>query len=169
MDEAPAWVAIGLSILSFGWTEFRLRSRRKARKNVGPSPDELRKALTSLHTTFAEIIASGGKDVPWFLDDGRKHLGEHLREEAARVGDRPLKESAKSAVAAWDKAFAFSPPAQGARAYPLGTGYPEAYRLADLERDERMANVSDAARAGQENCRVAIDRLNDLEAKSPEG
>jgi hypothetical protein len=127
-----------------------------------------------LRTLFNEIIADGGEESPWFMHEDRKHVADHVRDQAQRRGDPELKKRALAAADSWNRAFASAPPEAALGLGDLYVGFgdpmpkPEATEE-ELDHDRRRGQVLDAANEGVGHCRAALKRLTELERATPEG
>lgn len=129
---------------------------RPARNPLGPSPDDARAAVELARLAFDEIVVHGGRDTKFFLNDEWREVGRSLRDNAGRVGDRELKARLEGIADIWDKVFALAPPGQ------------YVYDLSNLDRDpgraRRLQQQSDVGHEGQDECEIALRRLNDLQS-----
>ena len=165
MSDAPAWTALGLSVVNSGALVVGAQRRRHRRNAVGPA-DDIRPALTDARDGFRHLTAVGGETSSWFLDADRKATDQRLSDLAKRCDDEQLRRLLDDTAAAWRKCFALSPPPHGVRVFGIGE-YPESYRRQDEESARRKGEVVEAAHDGLDVANRALDRLNDLERRLP--
>ncbi len=66
MSDPAAWAGVALALLSFAFTEWRVRQERRRCRALGPG-EEVRAAIVDMRRCFTEISASGGTDKKYFL------------------------------------------------------------------------------------------------------
>jgi hypothetical protein len=157
-----AYLALGVSILTFLWTEGRRFYVRCVLRQAGPIT-HVRETLTGIREAFGQIENAGGKTGDFFLSEKNKSLAQSLRDLASRVGDRRLTAEINTIANRWDEAFLSSHPKR-VRVYDLGN--------IDGPFSEEEANDSklrqlqvERAEAGLGNVTKALDRLNTLERR----
>jgi hypothetical protein len=129
---------------------------------TGRAPAQFRDALTDLRWLFEDVIADGGKDTAWFLQEDRKRVAVLVRNQAERAEAGKLKRSALAAVTSWDAACAGAP-AEAEPVVLIGDHSDGQHRQFALEHDQRQSQATDVAEEGVGHCLAAITRLNALE------
>lgn len=164
MKNAPAWIGVILGLINsgvLGWNGWQGRKRRKA---IGPA-DDVRTAVERARDGFQTLLEQGGATDEWFLTDPRPLRDQPLEDLARRAADTTLSELLKNIAASSRRCFASAAPRPGPRVYAVGVEQPAVYR----EEDARIASanlaVVEAARLGQAQCEMALDRLNHLERR----
>jgi hypothetical protein len=163
--DAAAWAGLGLALLSFVYTDWRLRQERKRRQALGPA-EEVRAAIVDMRRCFTEISAFGGTDKKFFLTEQNQHVGERVRDCIGRVADQRLKDAMSDAAQVWNELFASAPPAKGIRAYPPGQPDPPSYAARDADAMKRRQRQLDSLPVGIDAINRALGLLDKLEMKS---
>ena len=105
----------------------------------------------------ADEVARGGRDFAFFCCEDKQLIGQSLRDNAARVGDRDLRAGLDRVAQTWDQAFATAPPS---------IAFIDLEAPVDSERQRRLAAVAEVARRGLDECAAVLARINALEAGS---
>ena len=140
LAQASAAVGVvgGLAGLFALWrTELQRRSRRR------DSPPELWDLIPGINYDFTEIVALGGCDSRWFLEQSRQRERAKLDVVAVQIVDDVLNGLVSDMRSDYDDAFAYS----------MAPGQH------DSERTQRQI---DCARQGQSNVACAITRMGEL-------
>lgn len=164
MGDAPAWAAIGISVLTFMWTEYRFGRERRRRRAAGPTRD-IRVALTDLRAPLEDVVAVG-RDSAWFMHEARRDLGRRVRDQIRRTSDLELAAALEAAADAWDAAFALAPRRRGARMIGRSIESDARHAREDAERIAAFAKAAKAAGAGLDEVRGALRRLAELERQA---
>jgi hypothetical protein len=164
MSDAPAWTALALSVGNTGWLGVQGWRARRHRLAAGPSVDT-RAALEAAREDCQTVIAVGGADTSWFLDDARRSIDQRLLDLAKRTADEQLAGHLQGAATSLRSAFGHAP-THGPGVYSLmaGSSTP-AERQEEAERAERRAHVVGAIREALSAVEAALDRLNTLERR----
>lgn len=163
MSDAPAWTALGLSVVNSVTLIVGAQRRRRRRNAAGPTAD-IRRVLTQARNGLQHLTAIGGESSDWFLAPDRKDTDRRLSDLAQRRDDEQLRRLLDDTAAAWRECFALSPPPRDPRVYSGGED-PESYGREDADSARRKGDVAAAARGGMEVANRALHRLNDLERR----
>jgi hypothetical protein len=163
VSDPAAWAGVALALLSFAFTEWRLRQERRRRRALGPA-EEARAAIVDMRRCFTELSASGGTDKKYFLTEENQHVGERVRDCIGRVADQRLKDAVSEAAKVWNEIFASAPPPKGTRVYVPGQPDPPSYAAQDADAMKRSVNADQKGeRAPVENgSTLSLKLLGDL-------
>lgn len=161
MIDAVSFGGLCVAVLSFAWTEYRIRHERHYRLRVGPA-NEVRQALIAVRQAADEVIHAGGMNMSSFLRGDMRQLDERLADLREQLTDPKLGRLIDGAVSAWKQTFSKAPVSQGLRSYPPGQLTNPTYAIEDNKRAEACAHQVLAARDAREACVKALDHLNAL-------
>lgn len=157
----PGWLAFVFTV-GAGVQRWRVRRHKLA---IGSDDDAAREQLTRARSVFEDIKAYGGKRSLWFLDEERRDVGQLVRDLAERRKDRALRDAMNRVADAWDQAFAQGLPERVMLSF--GGDEPTPQERADSDQDLTRTQLQiEAAHAGIEHIKTAIDRLNELERET---